>query len=110
MGDSRAGDRQDESDGAEQDPKRQSNVLDEGLAEGLDAESLIGLDSVRKLIPEVLRRDLKACLGLLDSDAGFEPSGDLEIMALVGVIGVELERYPDFRSRSELLEVEAVAD
>jgi hypothetical protein len=105
----RAGDQQDESDRADQHAQGQAHVSYECLLKGLDAEAC-ALVEVREFPAKILRRDLEARLGLLESHAGLEAASGLEIVALVGRARIELEGDPDVGRRAELLDVEALAD
>ena len=72
-----------------------------GFANGLDAEALVGLERALGYLRMYSSAEaLKRAPGLLERDAGFKAAGGLEVVALVGGVGIELEGDIDVGSGS----------
>src|SRR5579864_2832829 len=94
-------DEENETDGAQQDQQGLSNVLDQGLSQGLDGKSVGGTKHIGKLPPEVRGGLLNLGFCFLQCDAGPQSPQRIEVMVLIGSIGVELEGHPHIWSGAE---------
>ena len=99
VGDVGAGDEQDQADGAEQHEERAAGVTDDGIAQGLNAEVALRI-CPGEFAQELLPGELHLGIGLVQRDAGFQHGGDLEEVALVGGVWIELEGHPQIGLRS----------
>ena len=86
--------------------ERRADVLHQDVSDRIDAEAVAAAQRVWKLREKLLGRRTHPLLSLRQRDAGLEPRRRLEIVALIGRVGIEPERKPDLRWSTELAEAE----
>ena len=90
----------------DQHVERGADVGDQLLAQAADVEGLLLVQHLRVFLLVLLGRDLQAGGGLCDRHAGLQLAGDLEVVALIAGVGIELEGDPDVGVGAELADVE----
>ncbi len=110
VGDVGAGDQQDEPDRAEQHVEGRADVGDHLLAEAANVERLVLVEHAPVLLLVLLGRHLQPGGGLGDRHAGLQLAGDVEVVALVVGVEIELEGHPHVGVGAELADVERLPD
>ena len=95
VGDVGAGDEENEADRAEQDEEGLTSAGDDGVAQRLDAEAVFGVHILGMKAAILVGDEFELSVGLGEGNAGLEPAGNKEIVAVVGAVGIDLEGDPD---------------
>ena len=75
--------------------QRLARVANNHVAQRLDRKYLLWSEPTRVAAAELIGGNLQQGVGLGQGDAGLEPRGGAEVVALVGAVGIELKGKQD---------------